>query len=152
MATALERIQPSQLRESFAVEMFDLWQRMLSEGREASFENVMLEIEDPALKTLLVELDEAAFHGRETANPTTDEAPQPDAERQEVEETSDPYDDEDFETDPAECFAEILAAYEARLEKEKTRSVVRRIEQGELSEDEQLQELADLLAKRRQSI
>jgi DNA primase len=153
---ALEQIQRLQLRAPFAHSMFELWERMLSEGRGVTFQNVMLEINDPALKTLLVELDEAAVHGHEPANPAIDdEAPQTDAQRQEVptsDPSEDPYHDPDFNTDPAECFAAILAAYEARLEKEKTRSVVRRIEQGDLSEDEQLQELANLLAKRRQSI
>lgn len=149
---ALERIQPDQLRESFAEFVFEIYARMLAENVDPSFQNVMLEISDPALKTLLVELDDAAVMGDHPANLTDDEAQQPDAQRQEV--PSSPREDTepDYDPDPAECFAALIAAYEARLEKEKARTVIRKIEDGGLTEDEQLQELANLLARKRQSL
>ena len=153
---ALAEIHESQLHSNFTRKMFGLWRRMLSEGMEPTFQNVMLEIQDQAAKTLIVELDEAALHGHEPAKHVTEsEAQQPDAQRQEVPFSDDPEDNEhkpDFHTDPAECFAAILAAYEGRLAKEKTRSTIRRIEDGELSEEQQMQELAKLLAERREGM
>jgi hypothetical protein len=69
---ALAEIHESQLHSNFTRKMFGLWRRMLSEGMEPTFQNVMLEIQDQAAKTLIVELDEAALHGHEPAKHVTE--------------------------------------------------------------------------------
>ncbi len=84
-----------------------------------SFSDMMLQADDPATKSLLVELDEQGANRSELQNR------------------------------PTECLQAVLDAFDRRRVKQECRTELKRIESQTSSEDEQLDALEQILKHRR---
>ncbi len=119
VACVSERIDEVHLQSDEARQLYSLYRRRNEEGKSLAFKDVMLAVEAPETKSLLVELDEAASKKAELRN-------QPDA-----------------------CLEALLQAFARRDLKGQSRSEIRRLQNEPLSEAEQLEALQNVLNNQR---
>ncbi len=118
---ALDRIDAGYLRSEPAREIWNIYQSLRARGLEADFGRVLAEVEDPRLKSMMVEVDEARIQ-----SPAL----------------------------PQECLEQLIEAYHARETVGACQQQVAKLENSNLTDDEQLDALTEILnqQRRRQGI
>lgn len=116
---ALAQIDEAQLQSEAARSVFSVYRRRHDECKSLAFPDVMLAVDAPEIKSLLVELDESAAEKAELRN------------------------------QPSQCLDAVLQAFARRELQGACREEVRRLEDDNLSEEEQLKALEKILTSQR---
>ncbi len=116
---ALGRIGRHHLRSAAAAGIFSVYQKLMDAGEPVEFENVLLAVDDVALKNAMVEIDER------------------EAQRVEI------------KKNPEACLASLISAYHESEAESKSRQQLQQLEAKEVTPEEQLQVLKNLLEEKR---